>query len=46
MKLRLAKHPVMIRLILFLDGVKNVNDMNEMTKYAKKITFIKIKPIN
>ena len=44
MKLRLSKHPIMIRLILFLDGVKNVNNEKEMTEYAKKIAFIKIKP--
>ncbi|MHA1991160.1 MAG: nitroreductase family deazaflavin-dependent oxidoreductase [Candidatus Hodarchaeales archaeon] len=45
MKLRLAKHPIMLRLILFLDGVRNVNNQKEMTKYAKNIAFIKIKPI-
>ena len=44
MKLRLSKHPVMIRLILSLDGVKNVNNEKEIDKYAKKISFIKIKP--
>ncbi|OLS25845.1 MAG: hypothetical protein HeimC3_11190 [Candidatus Heimdallarchaeota archaeon LC_3] len=46
MKLRLSKHPVMIRLILYLDGVKNVNNDKEMYKYAQKISFIKIEPLN
>lgn len=44
LKLRLSKHPTMIRLILFLDGVKNVNNEKEMSEYAKKIAFIKVKP--
>lgn len=43
---RLKKHPLMIRLILRLDGLKGEPDRAALQKYAEKIRLVVLTPQN
>ena len=42
LKLRIARNPTMIPIILFIAGVKDFNNPESLKTYSKKITLVKI----